>query len=192
MNRETIPMEDTMTTPTPAPAGGEAERELINSGPWTCFHCGETFIDRACAARHFGADEGKVAACIIKGADHGLLRALRDAEAEADRAIQMVHDETTDAAKAYHAQRCRHTQALISAEEVGYERGLRDGMAEAARPTDDLAVAVEALREAAATLDWAARRMKGNCSGSDVNAVMLAVGRATEVRAALSKLTGGE
>lgn len=94
---------------------------------WRCFHCGEAFTDRQCAERHFGRDEGKTPACIIKGADGGLLRALRDAENQADEAVQAMHSESTDAAKAYHRARCRHTQALIAAEESGYEKGLADG-----------------------------------------------------------------
>lgn len=117
---------------------------------WRCFHCDEAFTDRREAALHFGADEGKTPACQIKGSDRGLLRALRDAEAEADEAIQRMHDESTDAAKAYHRQRCRHTQALMAAEEAGYERGLSDGRLVADRPKPDAAEvwsrAVEAWR----------------------------------------------
>ncbi len=95
---------------------------------WTCFHCGDTFTDPHDARLHFGRDERSEAACIIKaGAEGSLLKALRDAEYQADDAIQRMHDESTDAAKAYHQQRCRHTQALIAAEELGYERGLTDG-----------------------------------------------------------------
>lgn len=46
-------------------------------------------------------------------------------------------------------------------------------------PADDsLGRLREGLREAAETLSWAARRMKGNCSGSDVDAVNLAAGNA--------------
>lgn len=99
-------------------------------GPWKCFHCGDEFTDERCARLHFGRDEMSVTACVIKaGAEGSLLRALRDAEEQADDAIQAVHSESTDAAKAYHSQRCRHTQALMAAEELGYERGLRDGRA---------------------------------------------------------------
>lgn len=114
--------------------------------PWRCFHCDEEFTDRREAALHFGADEGKTPACQIKGSEHGLLRALRDAEAEADEAIQRMHDESTDAAKAYHRQRCRHTQALVAAEEVGYSRGLQDGLA--VNSHHDLIEALRAAREA--------------------------------------------
>jgi hypothetical protein len=94
--------------------------------PWRCFQCDEVFTEERCARLHFGREEGATPACALKGADGGLLKALRDAEEQADDAIQMMHAESTDAAKAYHSQRCRHTQALISAEEAGYERGMDD------------------------------------------------------------------
>jgi flagellar biosynthesis/type III secretory pathway protein FliH len=106
--------------------------ELVEQKKWRCYHCDELFTSERCAREHFGRDEGSTPACIIKGADGGLLRALRDAEEQADNAIQMMHDESTDAAKAYHQQRCRHAQALMAAEEAGYERGLADGRSEAA------------------------------------------------------------
>ena len=104
----------------------------IARGPWTCFHCGETFTSEHCARLHFGRSEDSEAACIIKaGAEGSLLKALRAAEEQADDAIQAMHAESTDAARAYHAQRCRHNHALIAAEELGYERGLADARAEA-------------------------------------------------------------
>lgn len=96
-------------------------------GPWICYHCGEVCKDRQSARLHFGRDERSEAACIIKaGAEGSLLKALRNAEEQADDAIQAMHNESTDAAKAYHRQQCRHTQSLIAAEETGYERGLAD------------------------------------------------------------------
>jgi len=101
---------------------------------WRCFHCSEVFTDRPCAERHFGRDEGKTPACIIKGADGGLLRALRDAENQADEAIALMHSESTDVAKAYGRASARHTQALMAAEEAGYEKGLADGRALPSNP----------------------------------------------------------
>lgn len=110
---------------TMAPVGGAPEEST-----WRCFHCDEVFTDKSAARLHFGRSETSEAACIIKaGAERNLLKALRDAEQQADDAIQAMHNENTDAAKAYHQQRCRHTQALIAAEEAGYERGLADGRA---------------------------------------------------------------
>lgn len=99
----------------------------MTSGPWTCFHCDETFVDPSEARRHFGADEGATPACQIKGAEGGLLRALREAEDQAARALALMHDESTEIAKAYASFQSRHGQALIAAEELGYERGLADG-----------------------------------------------------------------
>lgn len=127
----------------------EAPAEPAGEG-WRCFHCGDYFSDRQCAKQHFGIDEGKTPACLIAGADGGLLKALRDAEEQADEAIQRMHDESTDAAKAYHRQRCRHTQALIAAEESGYEKGLRDGQALAPQPTQDVGPLVDDVASALA------------------------------------------
>lgn len=109
---------------------------------WRCFHCDEVFTDRFEAARHFGADESATTACQIKGAEGGLVRALRDAEAETEKAYRLMHDESNDFAKAFYAAQTRHQQALLRAEELGYERGLDDGrrlVREDVRPdkTDD-------------------------------------------------------
>lgn len=124
-----------MTTTQPEiTQGDQAECADYNPGPWTCFHCAETFTDRRCARLHFGRSEDSAPACVIKGADGGLLRALRLAEEAADDAVQAMHAESTDAARAYHAQRCRHTQALMAAEESGYEKGLEDGRTTSASP----------------------------------------------------------
>lgn len=41
----------------------------------------------------------------------------------------------------------------------------------------EIARLLEVLRSAGAALDWAARQMKGNCSGSSVSATMLAAGQ---------------
>lgn len=69
-------------------------------GPWTCFHCDETFTSAACASAHFGNDEDQRPACRIKGSEGGLLRALRDAEADARRAWGIIHSESADGLKA--------------------------------------------------------------------------------------------
>lgn len=94
---------------------------------WRCFHCGEVFLDHSCAQAHFGRDETSEPACLIKaGAERSILKALRRAEADAAEAWAAIQNETTDAAKAYHAQSSRHHEQLRAAEELGYERGLRD------------------------------------------------------------------
>lgn len=59
--------------------------------------------------------------------------ALRKAEDELDAAWTAIHEESTEAAKAYHAQQRRHRDQLMAVEEAAYERGLADGRAEAAQ-----------------------------------------------------------
>ena len=94
---------------------------------WTCFHCGETFTTPESARDHFGFDPSADPGCIIKlGAERGLLMALRKAEAEIADAWAAIHEESTEAARAYHAQQTRHRAQLMAAEEAGYERGLYD------------------------------------------------------------------
>ena len=43
------------------------------------------------------------------------------------------HDESSDAMRAYQAQLTRHKEQLRIAEELGYQRGLKDGRAEDTR-----------------------------------------------------------
>lgn len=94
---------------------------------WTCFHCGDTFKTYGSARDHFGFEPSSDPACRIKlGAERGLLMALRRAEQDAADAWAAIHNESTDAAKAYYAQTTRHHAQLTAAEELGYERGLRD------------------------------------------------------------------
>lgn len=103
---------------------------MMVAGSWTCFHCDETFTDEASARDHFGADEGCDAACRIKfGAERSMLKALRRAEKDASDAWMAIHNETTDAARAYYAASARHQEQLRIAEELGYERGVEDGRA---------------------------------------------------------------
>lgn len=90
---------------------------------WTCFHCGETFTHHIPARRHFGADIAAEPACRIKGEnEHGLVIALRVAEAELDR----YRDEDTDLHRHIARMASEHGQALRQEEEKGYARGLRD------------------------------------------------------------------
>lgn len=97
---------------------------------WRCFHCDEVFTDRRAARDHFGFEQCSEPACRIKlGAERSLVTALRRAEKDAADAWAAIHNETTDIAKAYHAQASRHHEQLRIVEEEGYERGLRDGAA---------------------------------------------------------------
>jgi len=99
-----------------------------SGGPlsWRCFHCDEVFTDQHRARLHFGTEEGCVPACHIKASEGGLLKALRDAEDAARDAWAAIHSEGTDIMAAWRGAQARHHQAVTSAEERGYERGLQD------------------------------------------------------------------
>lgn len=94
---------------------------------WTCFHCGETFTTVGSARDHFGTDISDEPGCLLKvgiGGERSLLAHLRKAEKELARHIE----EDTDLHRTLYTMQSRHADALRSAEEAGYERGLRDGM----------------------------------------------------------------
>jgi hypothetical protein len=116
----------------------DAIRLVINQPPpqgWVCFHCGEAFHDASAARDHFGRDDDAKPACQIKaGAEGSLVRALREAEASAATAWALVHNESGDVMQAYQGAMARHGRAMQAAEELGYERGLADGRAEAKEP----------------------------------------------------------
>lgn len=94
---------------------------------WTCFHCGETFTTPGSAREHFGATPSAEPGCCIKvqlGGERGLLSALRKAEAR----LASYMDEDTLLHRELYSLQSRHADALMSAEEAGYARGLRDGL----------------------------------------------------------------
>lgn len=96
---------------------------------WRCFHCDEVFSDEHGARLHFGRDEGRTPACQIKGAEGSLVEALRRSENDAADAWFTIHNESTDAAKAYFAQNARHQEQLRAVEQLGYDRGIADAKA---------------------------------------------------------------
>lgn len=93
---------------------------------WTCFHCGETFpgdhFGWRRARDHFGYDVLDDAACRLKAEEEGLLQKLRRAQVE----LRRYYAEDSDKDREFHAMRADHEAALRRAEELGYERGLRD------------------------------------------------------------------
>ncbi len=94
---------------------------------WTCFFCGETFTTVGAARDHFGAEPTAKPGCLMKvsvGAERGLLMALRRAE----ETIARHMNEDTDLHRELLRLQSRHSDSLRDAEEVGYARGLRDGM----------------------------------------------------------------
>lgn len=91
---------------------------------WTCFHCGETFTTPGSARDHFGtpiAEPGCVLSVQV-GGQRGLLAALRKTE----DVLSAWMNEGTALHKEFAAQQSRHSEALRTAEESGYERGIRD------------------------------------------------------------------
>ncbi len=94
---------------------------------WTCFHCGDTFTTVGSARAHFGATPQAEPGCMERvrlGGERGLLMALREAEALIARHME----EDTDLHRSMHAMQGRHAEQLRTAEEAGYERGLRVGL----------------------------------------------------------------
>lgn len=112
---------------------------------WRCFHCDQVFTSEHCARLHFGADETHYPACQIKGSEGGLLRALREAEAQLMQAQQDAHDEAGPVLDGWRDAQHRHHRALIAMEETGYERGMADMRAEMA--DGDLVKALRAARQ---------------------------------------------
>lgn len=97
---------------------------------WTCFHCGETFTTEGAARDHFGMEPSDDPGCRVKaGAERGLLMALRKAEAEIWRRRDDDGPVVAAVVDEMRKMQQRHADALRDAEELGYERGLRDGRA---------------------------------------------------------------
>lgn len=93
---------------------------------WRCFHCGTGFTEERAAAHHFGKSEDQTPACLIKASEGGLIQALREAEDALFNATTELHAESADGLRALQNNLGRHRAALISAEESGYEKGMRD------------------------------------------------------------------
>ena len=89
---------------------------------WRCFHCDDVFTRAVDAGEHFGGFEGALAACQIKGHEHGLLQLVRELEAQ----LRRYREEADPLTRAMEGMRCEHAQALRRAEEAGYDRGVRD------------------------------------------------------------------
>lgn len=93
---------------------------------WVCFFCGETLTTPGAARDHFGSTPLSIAACQIKaGEELGLVMALRRAEDE----LRRYRDEDSDKDRQMAAMQSDHAKALGRAEELGYERGLKDAHA---------------------------------------------------------------
>jgi hypothetical protein len=89
---------------------------------WRCFHCDEVFTSVKCAATHFGIDGLKTAACQLKSHERHLVDYIRDLEIQLDG----CRAEDSHVMRSIYALEADHRQALIRAEEDGYNRGVRD------------------------------------------------------------------
>lgn len=86
---------------------------------WRCFHCDEIFRSTIKAALHFGTYQNATPACQIDAA------ALRKMEAD----LAKYREEDSDLHRQIRHLESDHQTARRRAEEVGYDRGLRDGRA---------------------------------------------------------------
>lgn len=95
----------------------------------TCFHCGETFHSVKSAREHFGATPDEDPGCVLKlsQGDKGMLGLVRQQFAELD----MYRREDQPIMREIYALGAKHSRELIAAEQLGYDRGLADGRAEA-------------------------------------------------------------
>lgn len=89
---------------------------------WRCFHCDEVFISFKCAAAHFGYDETKEPACQLKSHDRHLVDYIRDLEGQLDS----YRADDSHVMRSIYSLEADHRQALIRAEEAGYDKGVRD------------------------------------------------------------------
>lgn len=89
---------------------------------WRCFHCDAVFTSYKCATIHFGADQTKIAACQLKSYEGHLVDYIRDLEQQLDG----YRADDSHVMRSIYALEADHRQALIRAEEDGYNRGVRD------------------------------------------------------------------
>lgn len=90
---------------------------------WRCYFCDVVLRSPASAREHFGASQLAEPACQLKGHEHGLIGIVRKQEAELAR----FRAEDSDLIRAWHSRDAEHQAEVRRAEELGYDRGLRDG-----------------------------------------------------------------
>jgi len=98
-----------------------AKLETEKGEEFKCFHCGDTFITHTDARLHFGEPHSIAQpACLIK-AERGLVKYIRELEKQ----LSSYQDEDSLVLRQVAAQRCERANAIESAENLGYERGLK-------------------------------------------------------------------
>lgn len=103
---------------------------------WRCFFCDEVFTRLKDAAEHFGRDdacEADVPACKLSAAHGHLVHYIRKLEDE----LRRYQTEDSDVMRAMYSLEADHRQALIRAEEAGYNKGVRDVSNLQDRPQSD-------------------------------------------------------
>lgn len=89
---------------------------------WRCFHCDEVFTSHKWAAEHFGYQECGEPACKLKSHERHLVTYIRDLEGQ----LEQYRAEDSHVMRSIYALEADHRQALIRAEEEGYNKGVRD------------------------------------------------------------------
>lgn len=92
---------------------------------WRCFHCGEVFLSVVRAKAHFGDSMDSEAACKLIGHEIHLIDRIRKLEGELD----VYRSGSDEILLAIMALEDAHRRAVIRAEEEGYAKGSRDGLA---------------------------------------------------------------
>jgi hypothetical protein len=123
--RDGIAAIDAALARAPLPAQGDGSE----TQRWTCFHCGDSFTDRAAAALHFGSTERQEPICGVS----------QQRYREMELRMEAYNAEDADIHREMHRMRNEHQQALRRAEEDGYAKGLRDAApAQAGDARDDM------------------------------------------------------
>lgn len=99
-------------------AAQPAEGSAQVAKEWRCFHCDESFPDRDAARLHFGTSERQSPICAVDQAEY---RAM-------EKRMEAYNAEDAEIHHEMYAQRNRHAQELLRAEEKGYARGLKDAI----------------------------------------------------------------
>lgn len=89
---------------------------------WRCFHCDQVFTRAVDAREHFGNGPISLPACQIKGHENNLVRVIREQESQLAR----YRAEDSDILRAMESLRSEHSATMLTAEEVGYDRGVQD------------------------------------------------------------------
>ena len=92
---------------------------------WRCFFCDDVFTSHKAAALHFGAFdscEPDTTACKLMAHQEHVLEYIRGLEDE----IRLYQAENHPMLKAMFTLEADHRQALIRAEESGYNKGVQD------------------------------------------------------------------